>query len=267
MALSEAREALRAEQRKLRAERDAFREFDSRVGELTLSHPPEQQKVTRSLQVTGRTSAIKLIRGPYKETIMDVPHYNKEYGETFLENVRVELGPEIAKILEAGTVFTPPLKQTIRTSARTASERREMVLAVLETEASMLENTATFCDEVQPLPDLRSETTFERLCALAEQLEKHESRAEMQLMERQQILHNLESHHSRNGESILLSEYLYDSLSTNYPILQTLTRLLEDVRNTRSEIAQRIAGWQDVQIERGAKNWQSGSDHQSVAPQ
>lgn len=242
--LDAAREALRTERQTLCTERDAFREFERRVVSLTPARDQVEQEgsATQLLGVSSPDGGTARIRAAYEETVMDVPHYEEEYGETLLENVRVELGSEYAEVLRTDTGLTPQLKQGILAAATAAREQRTRVLAVLDEEARMLDSAASIVDDVQPLTDVPAECPFECLCARNDQLRKREQRAEALLEERQAHIQEFEPHLS-DADELLLNEHLYGSLSTAYPILHVITQLLEDIRAARGTIAHRIANW------------------------
>lgn len=243
--LDEAREAVQTERQILRAERDAFKAFERRVESLT----PTQNQVnqhrspTPLLGVSPPVEGSSRIRVAYKETVMDVPHYDEEYGEPVLEHIRAELGNEYADVLRTATGLTPQLKQGILGAAATARERRATVLAVFDEETKMLDRAEAIVEEARTLNDLSIDCSFGCLCARYSHLRECERRAEALLTERQEHIQEFGQRHYSTDDVLLFNEHLYGSLSSTYPILSLITQQLEELRTARNTITQRITDW------------------------
>lgn len=98
--LKSARPTLEEEQSRTTAERDDLMEFANRVADLSV-----ESTTTAGLPAGGTASAITTghgstglddVREAYRETVMAVPHYAEEYGESLEENMAIELDDEVA---------------------------------------------------------------------------------------------------------------------------------------------------------------------------
>lgn len=164
------------------AERRAFEEFSDRVADIDSEAVPSRPC---GLRTTGPSGAIQRVRDAYRETVMDVDHYGREYGERLVENVRGEFGPDIASSLhpERSSSFTAGVKQAIvaaadrraaaRASFRTclederrsvASARREVADVVGSLDSSRVPHwyRSTFLDRLDELAAVRQETIRSR---------------------------------------------------------------------------------------------------------
>ena len=100
-------------------ERDAFASFLHRISNLDVSSVDLQlshahQASTQTL-VTPKTpghaeSQLKRVRNAYRETVMSVPHYQEDYGDSLPESLAEEFGPEIATAVLTTDQLTPPLR-------------------------------------------------------------------------------------------------------------------------------------------------------------
>lgn len=243
MPIEEARTALRIERRKVCAEREALETFKRKIAELESEAVNANSTSPRLLTERSSRSMLVQVREAYEETMMDADHYDTDYGEDFMENVRVELGPECADLLRSGSELTPYAKRAIITAASESRLRRVNLISLLEDEAAMLRRAEGLITEARPLGDLDPDFTFDRLVTVYDTLDEDERRAEALLTERQEQLHRpmFENPQSTGMANRHLNDYLYDSLETTYPILHAVTRFIKDVRTTRATVQRRLA--------------------------
>lgn len=245
MRLDEACEALAAEQRKVRSERDAYREFERRVSEVPPAEPPPDLGGGGMQLLEGQTTGtgLRQVEQAYRETVMSVEHYDRDYGEAFLEHLESELGPRCAEAIQSESQLTLPLKQSLLMTSADVRERRTLFARVLDEEERLLERIDAFLEEIRPLPTLTGEESFDELRGLHEELVKYERRAKTLLSDRQDHLHRSWSGIARSNriDPKSLNDYLYESLSTTYPALNLLTETVVDIRSTRQEIDRQIA--------------------------
>ena len=83
-------------------------------------------------------TAAAMIQEAYRETVMAVPHYEEEYGESINENLAAELRTSLAQILSASDAVTPQLQAAILTQDQQASSQRSDLFVHTETEYETL---------------------------------------------------------------------------------------------------------------------------------
>lgn len=246
MLIDAAREALESERRKVLAERDAFREFEERLADITA----DQSTVTRGGKATQlfeepQTTGVGAVRDAYEATLMSVEHFESDYRETYREHVAAELGAEYAEVLRTESRLTPQLKQRLLLAAADARRRRTGFAEVLDEEAALLDRVETFLLEVRPIPEPSDCESFDELRETAEQLQEYDREAESLLGERQDHLHGSSSGVTRSNRICpkSLGRYLYGSLETMFPVLHLLTTLLADIRDAHEATAARVANF------------------------
>ena len=263
--VSDAIDRTRLERDQLIAERDAFKEFAKRVNALEPdthtthakygSHSPVAATgittVVDPVESTGlstgdseRTS-VAIIRDDYRETVMAVPHYEEEYGESVDENLAAELGPELAQALLEGDVLTPQLQAAILRQAQQASKERNDFLSHIETEYDALiearrrlrklnDTATTIEDNLYPRP-------VRELVQQWNRLETMETDCETLLRERQT---NLQAKH---GQGVMsrwsFQEYLYQSFNWRHPVLNDGLETLRRIRHAERETVKTIYNW------------------------
>jgi uncharacterized membrane protein YhdT/DNA repair exonuclease SbcCD ATPase subunit len=236
------------ERERIRAERDAFDDFIERVQALDpdqqhLASHPQQMPVLSS----SNTDHLQQVREAYEDTVMAVPHYEEDYGDTVDESLVEEFGEEIAIAMESSQQFSPPLKRHFLQAANVARERRTNFLSILNQEEKALESARTTLTELedqlhrqleQPLADV----SIDELLTRYDRLHEYERQCEAILQDRQ--------HHRTTGHAAVttpgssntdLQTYLYQPLSTTYPVLADGSALLETLQTTQHRVTTELA--------------------------
>lgn len=235
-------DAVADERASVRAEYDALAVFDRRVAELSTVTVSPGPPLVADPQPSGQS--LERVRTAYAETVMDVPHYETEYGDTVAESLAAEFGDDLAAALLNGTALTPELRDAVRAATTAARSEREEFLDVLDREADSL---ATAADDVGDLRgaldalDDRPLSTrrFDGLHDLWSTLRDFESRVDGVALCRQETIR---SHRSDlPGVPTDLCEYLYADLSVSYPALATLADLGDDLERARRRVARALA--------------------------
>jgi len=220
--LSTAASHIEREQAELAVERDAFREFRERVTEI---EPTPAASTPRRLAADrnggGHSNSLDRVRSAYRETVMDVPHYEDVYEESFEAHVAAEFGSELAHQLceESAASFTLPLRERLRVAAQRAIEERRALLDRLDDEGdSVAAARSDLAVVLQPLsstviPEWHRETFARRLDAIAER--------------RQETLHDRGD--LPDGSDYSLSTYLYRDDPWSHPVLTAVARVRETV--------------------------------------
>jgi hypothetical protein len=236
-----ARAAVAAERDCVETERDAFEAFDRRIAELstvTASTGPPLLTEQRS----GRS--LERVRSAYAETVMSVPHYEAEYGDTVAESLAAEFGDELAAALVGGTALTPEFRDAVRAAASAAGREREAFLAVLDREDDSLARTASDLAaarrDLEALDDRPlSERSFDGLHGLWSSVRDIETRVDGIGMRRQETIRG------RRGElpgvPSSLAEYLYADRPADHPTLAAVADLGRRVRRARHRVEYRLA--------------------------
>lgn len=254
--LSRALDAIRVERERTAAERDAFAEFGERVGELSPGvSAGESTSSVRPIAGGGyssvssapaRANELEQVRKFYESTVMSVPHYETEYGESYAESVREELGPDVATLLVDGQAFERHHKRAITEATAQSEELRERLVSALDAE---LDSVAQLRDPVCSVAaDARSLESVDLGGEPDQLLDGYRSRLDVletrchELIERRQS----EMVSARRALSLPISgpdipTYVYQDLPVNYPVISTLTRLIDTVATTRANVEAQLS--------------------------
>jgi len=130
------------------AERDAFATFADYLSGLDVSsielHDVDPQySPAQALVAPERTrhadSQLARVRDTYRETVMGVPHYQEDYGDSLLGSLAEEFGPEITAAVTTTDQLTAPLRNRLIEATHEARESRHALLQGLKHEHSALE--------------------------------------------------------------------------------------------------------------------------------
>lgn len=245
-------DVVEAETALLERERNAFERFLRRVEDVRVAAPaasggggrivPEGSGAApaRSTLVTGDApDGLREVRTAYRETVMAVSHYDREYGETLAEHAVAELGETVAAQLVSGAAPAPVVKRAVVGAAGEARDNRKQLVAVLTRERDSLQAVKTDLDEVErtvyELGRQVSDTTRSgELAAIDADLEAAEQRCTDLLNRRQELLHGRSTAAVSGVEADSLVRYLYGSLETPCPALADIAACLDSIRAHRT---------------------------------
>ncbi|WP_379828689.1 DUF7260 family protein [Haloplanus litoreus] len=240
--IDEARAAVAAERACVATERDAFEAFDRRVAALATVAASTTPPLLSDPQRSGQS--LERVRTAYEETVMSVPHYEAEYGDTVAESLAAEFGEDLAAALVGGTALTADFRDAVRAAAAAARREREEFLTVLDREDTSLARTAADLSEVRS--DLEalddpplSDRSFDDLRALWESVRDVEARIEGIGMRRQETIRGYRK--ELPGVPTDLVEYLYADLSVTHPVLAAVATLGDETRRARRRVERRLA--------------------------
>ena len=236
------------ELRRLAAERDAFSEFGKRVSDIEAAEataaaaaPASGGMVTATTTVAdGRLDSV---RDAYRETVMDVEHFEEDYGEPLAENIAAEFGDGVAVAVVDGNQLTPQLKAALLQSSREASQQRASFISTLEAEAESLEAATTALEEIDaerealadaPMPS----RSYEELVGNWHRLGQLSDRCSSLVSERQRRLHELSAALPPGAGE--LQEYLYEELPVSHPVLADSASVSEAVEELRGRVLQSL---------------------------
>lgn len=241
--LPAAKTAIEREQAQLRQEREAFDRFVSEVKTISV-----QTDTTGGVSpvlvgnATANGSQLRDVRTAYRNTVMEIDHFEREYGEGLCENMQLELSEDVTSAVTDGYQFSQPLKQAVIQQSIRARDRRESVLDLIDTERESLERTEEGLREIDASVDPECTPTP---LSFADLFDRHRgcqrslARYDRLVRDRQRDIHSNE----RSGlkfEHPCLQRYLYDTLEVDYPVLATLTARSERLHDRRRAIRREI---------------------------
>lgn len=244
--VKEATSLLDEERSRILDERDAFDAFSRRIANLEVTEATTAVATAGGLAVeTSTVSADRLgsVKEAYRDTVMSVPHYEEDYGESLAENLAVEFGDGLAYAVTDGGQLTPPLKSALLSASEESSRNRSAFLSTLEAEAEALSEAATAIEAVDSEVDSiatapPTERSYEELVAEWNRLGTLDDRCEDLLQERQEEIQSRAKVAKAGG--VELHEYLYEALPVTHPVLADLASLSETISAARSQVLQSL---------------------------
>lgn len=132
------------------AEAEAFGAFRSRLRRL------EQVTSTAasgggSLATTANVSGVDPddVKAAYRETVLAMDHYERDYGEPLLVNVGAEFGGQVREMLAAGVPIPTMALGVVEAAAERALEERRQFLRALENERDSLRDVERRLGEIE----------------------------------------------------------------------------------------------------------------------
>ncbi|WEL16198.1 Uncharacterized protein SVXHr_0013 [Halorhabdus sp. SVX81] len=226
----------------LEAERDAFQTLRRRVSTIQVDQSgPTAVETGNTVAVTTpsfrpQSGGLRKIRDAYRETVMAVPHYDSEYGESLRENLEVECGASLARHLLDGDVLTPAMYNAFVDACTQAQDTRERTLTRIEHEQQSLERFETALTDIEStVIDVSEqlESASRSRARIDETLETAQTRCMDHASERQEQLHERAEKDIPGVERLSLVEYLYADLETTTPVLSDIAACLETIRHQR----------------------------------
>lgn len=245
-------DALETERRRTEAERRAFDAFADRVADVQPSgarrgSDPDRGGTAAASAIaapeltfvsapSAAASPLEAVRTAYEETVMSLPFYEEEYGDTYDESLREEFGPDVAAALTQRSAFSPTVKRVLLAKAEEARSERELLLESCERERKSIEDAA---DALLPVAEgLRSLEAIgfdaaepSALDAYGARLSALRDTCERVAAARQATIREHRATYGRATDTLDLCEYLYQPLPSTFPVLNAcgaLTRRIED---------------------------------------
>lgn len=255
------RRALRTERERTELERDAFEAFADRITELQpSSSPPAVNSEPGSPQGMGGAAALQstpvsrpstsnkhsAIRNAYEETVMSVPFYEAEYGDTYEESIHGEFGPGVATAMTQPGGFSPLAKQFLLGKIKQARTDRVALLETCDRERDSVDDVATM---LMPIVDgLRAiesssfeEEGFDALASRRKKLRTLETRCEQTATMRQATIHRHRPKHNLPIDAPDICVYLYTELESSYPLLSLCIQLSQRIEDARQHVERALS--------------------------
>ena len=244
--LPRARRLCQREIRRAQSELDAFDAFITQLKTVptTTLQPTDTAANSAPLiqhRTDGGTRSLTQVHDIYRETVMAVPHFEEDYGESILDHMSAELSSELAFATANGAEFGPHLKENLLEAAVEARDRRAEYIATLNEEAGSLERYEETLADLEPAVEQRtsplcSTQTFSELQYRHEALEDQADVLESVTQERQSDRRSGRTGAIHLGNQIDLQEYLYKPMDVNYPVLAEASSLLARVKITTKRV-------------------------------
>jgi hypothetical protein len=242
----EARSEVASERRRTRDEAKALSTFRRRVSRIDAAEPRPRQAMVQTapgLAQRGKPpdDGLRRVRDAYRETVMAVPHFEEDYGESLPTHLSAEFGEDVAAAVVDGDRFTPQLKGALVGAADDGQSRREDLLVALERESEALAEA----DDVLGGIDADRESavarplyhrSFEDLYDAWHRLADVERRLESFLGDRQAAVRDDRTVAPANHDREAFHAYLYGPLDVDYPVLAAGADLAARIRETRAEV-------------------------------
>jgi hypothetical protein len=235
-------DAVADERASIRAEYEAFGAFERRVIDCSTVTVPSGPPIVADPRPTGQS--LERVRTAYEETVMSVPHYESEYGDTLAESLAAEFGDDIAAALLGGTALTPAFRDAISAAATAARDERAAFLDVLDRESASLATAAANVDDLRADLDALddgslSDRSFDDLHDCWTRIRGLERRTDGIGRCRQETIRNHRS--DLPGVPTDLCEYLYADLAVSYPVLATVADIGDDLERARRRVERALA--------------------------
>lgn len=242
------RRLLRTERERTANELAAFEAFIERIRDVptTASTPPVGPA---ALTDRSEASSLATVREAYHSTVMDVPHYDQEYGNDFTQDVTEEFGSTITTILLENGSLDARTKQVILTLAAESCTRRREHLDLIDAEAASIETAATRID-----PLVQELTTFEERDFRAESfgaLDGYRARTDVLLDKcdtaaerRQKDLHDHRAADVLSGTAAAVPLYFYQELEADFPLLSFIADLGECIESIQRDIGRVVSRYE-----------------------
>lgn len=243
-----ARESLECERRRCADETAAFRSFRAAVAEVDVQPSAAAGSATGPLAVTtagrGTPPSLDAVRRAYERTVMDVPHYEEEYGDAYAESLAAEFGEEIAAGITAGSGLSPELRGAVVSAAGNAVRERRAFLGLLDEEFESLDavedGVEMVVGELSSLDDRPlSARSFDELVALREDVVALREGLDERARERQRTL----AAHRRTLSNLVpsVTEYLYHDVDCAHPGLDALASARRLVETALSRVDRTVS--------------------------
>lgn len=245
-----AKAEVETETRLTKTEVRALREFQTRLADLEIEQPRTDGGAPTPALLQQRQQSPSVgceqVWRAYRDTVLAMPHYADEYGESPREHMAAEFRPELVQSLVDAPRLTPQLRQALDHASSQAQKRRIAFLTKLDTESDALETARTeLADVTTPVKNWSEESlesaTFEELRSLYESLQDARERCGEVAETRQQSLQSDEWAAPKCSYDSSLHSYLYADLDVTYPILADVAERLLVLRRASRQVERAIA--------------------------
>jgi hypothetical protein len=237
----EAITAVREEQSRTEAEREAFEEFAAELEQLDATNDPGPTATAVGSRSLGNGSSApaattETVQALYRETVMGVDHYETEYDEPLPTNVAAELGADFRTALLTNDHLTTPLQQALVEKSRVAARSRAEFESLVQSELRSLTGAETRLRSAAGTVAQVRDRDFTRqpidnFEAGTRQLQAVERECESLIADRQ-----AEYVDAPEEDGLNFREYLYQEYEWTHPAVGDALDLIESVREAETRI-------------------------------
>jgi len=238
--LERARTAVRRERRRTADELRALGDFERHVRDVEAESPDVGPPAARAPVVAGDTDGLRAVREAYRETVMDVPHYEEEYADGYVESLAAEFSGDLAAALTDGTLFNARCKRALLDGIEAGRTARAGLLELLVDERDSLSAAAeTLVPLSAELSDLQHRAVGSAphgmLDAHGARLAVLERKCETVAEDRQAVLFEQRRTGGLPVEAPDIPVYVYQELPFDYPVMAAVAdcrRAIDRLRET-----------------------------------
>lgn len=240
--IERAEEIVETEREYIQAEIEAFDRFLVRVADI-----PSEVRTVSSTQATtvqsvgstagGAAGRLDALTAAYRETVMAVPHYDEEYGDTLAESLSAEFGPTLAVQLVGGSALSGTTREAVIEAARERRDNRHRLRRALDEERTSLRETGERLESVEREYTSIAERVTGKLGSA--ELGELDSRLEGLEQECTDLVDRRQQHVRKYAgpfrwdEDCTLIDYLYAEMAPATPVIRTAGTVLERIRGAR----------------------------------
>ncbi len=233
----------------VRAERAAFEDFSHQL-ESHLSSRSGASIQGKSLLHRRTQTQDNPVLNTYRDTVMQLDHYDEDYGEPALENITRELGDGIAELICSSNGACAEIQSVIHHAVNAAIRQRKQYCEILTTEVESLQEWNRDIQSLHTtLTDLSTavsqNTSPEAQWRYRDTVERHRTELDSKVAARQQQITDLKENfnfpNTRGGiHNMNIFVYLYDELPVTFPVLADLAALADQLDVINSQVEQAI---------------------------
>lgn len=226
-------------------EREAYEALRSRLEDVEpvgASNPARQGSPAGTTVATGGRSGQRVrdaVVTAFRETVMDVPHYETEYGESVEACFATEFGTDIAVAAFDGGELGRVHVDALVARAEQAATEREEYLRVLRRERDSLTDVRDGLADCEAAVvaigrSIDDDSSDESLDRLDERLAERERECRALAEARQRRLHRRRTAAISGVDGTSLTTFLYAEFEETCPALASITSCLRTIRHHRS---------------------------------
>ena len=208
----------------------AFKNFKKEVENIAVSHDLNNSVDKFGYQKGSTVEGATKVRRAYQDTVMSVSHYNKEYGDTYTSSISEELGSDLAIALKQSSELTSILKSALVTQIENTIESRKQLQNTVQIEQDSIEshhtdlyNVGEFIHECMEYQIQSS--NIEQVNEYKRKSSNIDKKLDNIAIIRQQDINKVNKLSQTSQPSSELYSYFYQSLSTDFPVLETIGQL------------------------------------------
>jgi hypothetical protein len=221
----------------IRTEYDAFRQFLNRLDQIETQTevtqypltPQVNETITRSEQTNP--NAVAEVMTAYSETVMAVPHYSEEYGDSITESLVTEFGIPVMRYLIENDDLTGQTLDIVAEKVRDSIDMRSNFINSLQEEQDSLERSEARINDIERRAiEIRNdinesnEVNYEILKSLQTECESVAS-------ERQSLVHNRSIRTMSGVDEESLLGYLYSEMDVWCPVLADVSECRQKTKS------------------------------------